>query len=165
MPTEILRPIRISLTTISIAFFVGLMAAALTGCAGTSTAEMDPAEHSAARQAAETYHAAVNAKDLDLLRTIFADDVVLSVPTMAMELANPDGVFHGIDEAMAFFRTTSFKAKAILTYTHVYEDGNTCIIELKGRLPAGNDVEALDIFTVNDEGLVTRMTVYARIAT
>jgi len=119
---------------------------------------------SAARAAAETYKESVNKKDLELLRTIFADDVVLSVPTMAMDLKNADGVFRGIDEAMDFFASTSFKAQAILTYTHVYEDGKSCVVELKGRLPAGNDVEALDIFTVNDEGLVNRMTVYARIA-
>ncbi len=119
---------------------------------------------SPARAAAETYRESVNTKNLDLLRTIFAEDVVLSVPTMAMDLKNPDGVFRGIDEAMDFFATTSFKAQAMLTYTHVYEDKNSCVVELKGRLPAGNDVEALDIFTVNDDGLVTRMTVYARIA-
>ncbi len=117
-----------------------------------------------ARAAAETYRESVNTKNLDLLRTIFAEDVVLSVPTMAMDLKNPDGVFRGIDEAMDFFETTSFKAQATLTYTHVYEDGKSCVVELKGRLPAGNDVEALDIFSVNDDGQVKRMTVYARIA-
>ena len=120
---------------------------------------------SPARAAAETYRESVNTKDLDLLRTIFADDVVLSVPTMAMDLKNADGVFHGIDETMDFFANTSFKAQAILTYTHVYEAGDSCIVELKGRLPAGNDVEALDIFTTGPDGLVNRMTVYARIAT
>jgi ketosteroid isomerase-like protein len=119
---------------------------------------------SPARAAAETYRESVNTKDLDLLRTIFADDVVLFVPTMALDLKNPDGVFHGIGEAMEFFATTSFPAQAILTYTHVYEDGNSCVVELQGRLPPGNSVEALDIFTVNDAGLVTRMAVYARIA-
>ena len=117
-----------------------------------------------ARAAAETYRQAVNTKDLDLLRTIFADDVVLSVPTMALELKNPDGVFRGIEEAVEFFATTSFPAKAILTYTHIYEDGNSCVVELEGRLPPGNSVEALDIFTVNGAGLVARMAVYARIA-
>lgn len=118
-----------------------------------------------ARAAAETYRESVNTKDLELLRTIFAPDVVLVVPTMALDLANPDGVFHGIDEAMAFFATTSFPAQAILTYTHVYETDDSCIVELEGRLPAGNSVEALDIFTTGADGLVTRMAVYARIAT
>ncbi len=117
-----------------------------------------------ARKVADTYRESVNSKDLDLLRTIFAEDVVLQVPTMAMTLKNPDGIFHGIDAAMDFFASTSFPAQAILTYTHVYEDGNSCVVELEGRLPPGNSVEALDIFTVNDAGLVTRMAVYARIA-
>lgn len=137
---------------------------AAVACGGDPATDSSGAV-SPARAAAETYRESVNTKDLALLRTIFADDVVLSVPTMAMDLANPDGVFRGIEEAMAFFEKTSFEAKAILTYTHVYEDDNSCVVELKGRLPAGNDVEALDIFTVNDEGLVDRMTVYARIAT
>jgi len=106
----------------------------------------------------------VNRKDLDLLRTIFAKDVVLQVPTMAMTLKNPDGVFHGIDAAMDFFASTSFPAQAILTYTHIYETEDSCVVELQGRLPAGNSVEALDIFTVGEDGLVTRMAVYARIA-
>ena len=118
-----------------------------------------------ARAAADTYRESVNTKDLDLLRTIFAKDVELVVPTMAMDLENPDGVFRGIDQAMDFFANTSFRAQAILTYTHVYEAGDSCIVELKGRLPAGNDVEALDIFTTGPDGLVTRMAVYARIAT
>jgi ketosteroid isomerase-like protein len=122
------------------------------------------ARQSAACAAAETYRESVNRKDLELLRTLFADDVVLSVPTMSMELENPDGVYRGIEEAMGFFSGTSFKARATLTYTHVYSDGRSCVVELKGRLPAGNDVEALDIFTVDDSGKVERMTVYARIA-
>ena len=117
-----------------------------------------------ARAAAETYRESVNKKDLELLRTIFAEDVELVVPTMALDLKNPDGVFRGIDEAMEFFATTSFPAQAILTYTHVYDSEDSCIVELQGRLPAGNTVEALDIFTTGADGLVTRMAVYARIA-
>ena len=117
-----------------------------------------------ARAAADIYRESVNKKDLALLRTIFAPDVELLVPTMALELKKPDGVFRGIEEAMDFFATTSFPAQAILTFTHIYEDGNSCVVELEGRLPPGNSVEALDIFTVNDDGLVTRMAVYARIA-
>jgi hypothetical protein len=118
-----------------------------------------------ARAAADTYRESVNTKNLDLLRTIFADDVELVVPTMALDLKNPDGRFHGIDQAMEFFATTSFPAQAILTYTHVYETDHSCVVELSGRLPAGNSVEALDIFTVGDDGLVKRMAVYARVAT
>ena len=118
----------------------------------------------AARAAADTYRESVNKKDLALLRTIFAPDVELVVPTMAMDLKNPDGVFRGIDAAMEFFETTSFPAQAILTYTHVYETDDSCIVELQGKLGGGNTVEALDIFTTGPDGLVTRMAVYARIA-
>ena len=118
-----------------------------------------------ARVAAETYRESVNTKDLELLRGIFAEDVKLFVPTMALDLENPNGVFEGIEEVMGFFARTSFPAQAILSYTHVYEAGDSCIVELKGRLPGGNDVEALDIFSVNAEAKVERMAVYARIAT
>lgn len=117
-----------------------------------------------ARRAAETYRESVNTKDLGLLRTIFAPDVELCVPTMALDLENPDGVYRGVDQVMGFFERTSFPAQAILTYTHVYESGDSCVVELQGKLPAGNTVEALDIFTTGPEGLVTRMAVYARIA-
>jgi len=83
---------------------------------------------------------------------------------MALDLENPDGVYRGGDQVMGFFERTSFPAQAILTYTHVYESGDSCVVELQGKLPAGNTVEALDIFTTGPEGLVTRMAVYARIA-
>ncbi len=168
MRTEQLYFPRIFATIACFAISSGLFALGVAGCDGNGSAVRPQNEAAAemppARAAAETYRESVNTNNLDLLRTIFAEDVVLSVPTMAMDLTNPNGVFRGIDEAMDFFAATSFKAKAILTYTHVYEDENSCVVELKGRLPGGNDVEALDIFTVNDDGLVTRMTVYARIA-
>jgi ketosteroid isomerase-like protein len=115
----------------------------------------------AARQAAETYQRAVNAKDLDLLRTIFAEDAVLAVPA-ALTPGDPTGTFRGIEAVMGFFAHVSFPDRATLTYTHVYEDGPTCVVELEGRLP-DRTVEALDIFTVGDDGLVRRMAVYARV--
>jgi hypothetical protein len=116
---------------------------------------------SAARNAADTYFNAVNTKDLALLRTIFAQDATLQVPA-AITPGNPEGTFHGIDNVMGFFTNVSFPDKAVLTYTHVYEDGGSCVVELEGQLP-DRKVEALDIFTVGDDGLVTRMAVYARI--
>jgi hypothetical protein len=116
---------------------------------------------SGARQAADTYQEAVNRKDLGLLRTIFAADAVLSVPA-ALTPGDPTGTFRGIDAVMGFFTHVSFPDRADLTYTHVYEDGATCVVELEGKLP-DRTVEALDIFTVGDDGLVTRMAVYARV--
>jgi hypothetical protein len=116
---------------------------------------------STARDAADTYHQAVNTKDLRLLRTIFADDATLAVP-VAITPGNASGTFHGIDDVMGFFERVSFPDKAILTYTHVYETEDTCVVELEGALP-DRTVEALDIFTVGNAGLVTRMAVYARI--
>ena len=114
-----------------------------------------------ARNAADTYHQAVNTKDLQLLRTIFADDATLHVPA-ALTPNDPTGTFRGIDNVMGFFAHVSFPDKATLTYRHVYEDANTCVVELVGELP-DRTVEAVDIFTVGDDGLVTRMAVYARI--
>ena len=116
---------------------------------------------SPARKAAQTYHDAVNDKDLDLLSTIFADDVTLCVPA-ALTPGNPSGTFHGKENAMGFFANTSFPEKADLTYMHIYEDDTTCVVELQGDLP-DRVVEAVDIFTVGDDGLVTRMAVYARL--
>ena len=120
-----------------------------------------------ARQAAQTYLDAVNAKDLGLLRTIFADDVTLLVPltTPAMRSGNPTGIYRGVEETMGFFSGISFRAEATLTYTHVYEAGDTCVAELSATTPGTDRVlEAVDIFTVGDGGLVTRMAVYARVA-
>lgn len=114
-----------------------------------------------ARRAAETYRRAVNAKDLALLRGIFAPDVVLQVPA-ALTPGDPSGTFRGVEAAMGFFAHVSFPDRADLFYRHVYEDGRTCVVELEGRLP-DRVVEAVDIFTVGDDGLVTRMAVYARV--
>jgi hypothetical protein len=116
---------------------------------------------STARDAADTYHQSVNTKDLMLLRTIFADDATLAVP-VAITPGNPTGTFHGIDDVMGFFERVSFPDKAILTYTHVYETHDTCVVELVGELP-DRTVEAVDIFTVGGDGLVIRMAVYARV--
>jgi hypothetical protein len=113
-----------------------------------------------ARDAAEVYGQAVNSKDLSLLRTIFADDAELLVPS-ALTPGNPMGRFVGIDDVMGFFDGVSFPDQAVLTYSHVYESGPTCVVELEGRLP-DRTVEAVDIFTVGDDGLVIRMAVYAR---
>ena len=114
-----------------------------------------------ARDAADTYRQAVNTKSLDLLRTIFADGAVLQVPA-ALTPSDPTGTFVGIDNVMGFFTHVSFPDKAVLTYTHIYEDANTCVVELTGDLP-DRRVEALDIFTVDEDGMVTRMAVYARV--
>jgi hypothetical protein len=114
-----------------------------------------------AREAALTYQRAVNAKDLGLLRTIFSEEAVLVVPT-PLTPQDPTGSFRGIDAVMGFFARVSFPEQAVLTYTHVYEDGDTCVVELEGRLPE-RTVEAVDIFTVGGHGLVTRMAVYARV--
>jgi ketosteroid isomerase-like protein len=114
-----------------------------------------------ARDAAETYRAAVNTKDLGLLRTIFADDVTLLVP-INLTPDDPTGRYRGVDAVMEFFGHVSFPVGAILTYTHVYEDGSSCVVELEAE--AGHyHMEAVDIFTVNDQGLVGRMAVYARV--
>jgi hypothetical protein len=114
-----------------------------------------------ARAAALTYQRSVNAKDLDLLRTIFAEEAVLVVPT-GLTPDDPTGTFRGIGPVMGFFGGVSFPQHAVLTYRGVYEDGDTCVVELEGRLP-DRTVEAVDIFTVNAAGLVTRMAVYARV--
>jgi hypothetical protein len=114
-----------------------------------------------ARTAAETYQRAVNAKDLDLLSSILSDDMTICVPPGLLP-GNKTGLLHGKEAAMGFFSRTSFPEKAILSYTNVYEDGNTCVVELRGQLP-DRIVEVVDIFTVNDDGLLTRFAVYGRL--
>jgi hypothetical protein len=116
---------------------------------------------SPAQEAALTYQRSVNSKDLGLLRRIFSEEAVLVVPS-ALTPQDPTGSFRGIDAVMGFFAGVSFPQQAVLTYTHVYEDGDTCVVELEGRLP-DRTVEAVDIFTVGGDGLVTRMAVYARV--
>lgn len=114
-----------------------------------------------ARDAAETYKRAVNSKDLDLLSTILSDDVTVCVPPGLLP-GNPTGTLHGKEAAMGFFSNTSFPEKAVLTYTGVYEDGQTCVVELSGQLP-DRVVEVVDIFTVDEDGLLTRFAVYGRL--
>jgi hypothetical protein len=116
--------------------------------------------HGPARRASEAYRRAVNTKDLTLLRTIFAEGATLGVPA-ALTPGDPSGSFRGVEDVMGFFSKVSFPDRAVLGYDHVYEDGATCIVELIGHLPE-RDVEALDVFT-DDDGLVVRMAVYARV--
>src|SRR5438128_10240271 len=85
-----------------------------------------------ARDAAETYRAAVNTKDLGLLRTIFADDVTLCVP-INLTPDDTTRTYRGVEAAMDFFGGVSFPVEAILTYTHVYEDDRTCVVELEAE--------------------------------
>jgi hypothetical protein len=114
-----------------------------------------------ARNAAETYQRAVNSKDLDLLSSILSEDMTVCVPPGLLP-GNPTGILHGKEAAMGFFSRTSFPEKAILSYTNVYEDGKTCVVELRGELP-DRVVEVVDIFTVGEDGLLTRFAVYGRL--
>jgi hypothetical protein len=100
------------------------------------------------------YCRAVNAKDADGLRAIFADDAVA---------LNTIGEFQGRDAILSFYTDVVFAHHVTVEPTHTYEAGATCVVELEGRAPGAAEVQRMvDIFTVDPDGLITRLAIYRR---
>jgi hypothetical protein len=108
----------------------------------------------AARAAAECYIVAVNARDGAGLRELFDDSVVA---------LNTAGEYHGREKVVGFYEQLVFANEVVVVPTHVYEAGDTCVVELEGRSPNSADVfRMIDVFTVGGNGRVTRLAIYRR---
>lgn len=107
-----------------------------------------------AREAAEAYLRAVNARDGVGLASLFAPDAVA---------LNTFGIHEGRHSIMAFYRDLVFANAVTVEPTEIYEAGATCVVELDGRIPSGLEVQHMvDIFTVGTNGQVTRLAIYRR---
>ena len=107
-----------------------------------------------ARDAADAYCAAVNAHDLEALRQLFAEDVVA---------VNTLGEYRGREEVVGFYEQIVLANDVRVDPVHMYEAGNTCVVELEGRSPSTPDLyRMVDIFTVGTDGRIARLSIYRR---
>jgi hypothetical protein len=106
------------------------------------------------RAAWDAYRAAVNTKDAAALERLFAADAVA---------VNPFGTFTGRDAVLGFYDQYVFANDVTVEATHVIDAGRDCVVELDGTTPATPDVQHMvDLFTVGDDGRVTRLSIYRR---
>ena len=108
---------------------------------------------SSARSAVAAYFSGVNEKRIEPLQHLF------SVTAVAI---NSTGELNGRDEIVAFYRNTVFPSGLVIEPVNTYLSGDSCIVELEGRVPAGDVYYMVDIFTIGSDGLVERLAVYRR---
>jgi ketosteroid isomerase-like protein len=107
-----------------------------------------------ARQAADNYCRAVNEKSFELMHRLFSEDAV-AINTMT--------TLTGSDEIVAFYRDVVFANDVSVEPIFVYDAGDTCVVELEGRMPSSPDVQRMvDIITVAADGRISRLAVYRR---
>ena len=108
-----------------------------------------------ARAAAHNYVAAINSKNLEGLMAIFADDA---------ELVHPFGIFSGKQKLVEFYGGLVILADTKLTIARESAENNICCVEVIGVSPQAPDKPqfAVDLFEVNDEGLVKNLSIYYR---
>jgi hypothetical protein len=111
-----------------------------------------------AREVAERYVDLVNSGSLDAIVDLYAEDGEVHPPNPAY-----DPVVKGRTALSAHYRRSVGVRVPKLEVTHLYEAGDTCVVELFTQTadeehPWG----VVDIFTVNDSGLITRMAAYRR---
>lgn len=112
---------------------------------------------SAVRRAAETYLACVNARDGDALLELFAPQ--------ALVLAAGGQTIRGRDEIRAFYAGAVFPPAPVVRALRFVEQGDTCAVELEATTSAAPDLAAhlIDVFTVDQAGLITRIAIYMRL--
>lgn len=108
-----------------------------------------------ARAAAHSYVACINSKNLDGLLAIFADDA---------ELLHPFGVFSGKEKLQEFYGGLVMLADTQLTVARESAENSICCIEVIGISPQAPDKPqyAIDLFEVNEAGLVKNLSIYYR---
>jgi uncharacterized protein (TIGR02246 family) len=105
---------------------------------------------------AEKYVAAVNAADAAALLALFAEDATLT---------HPVGTDQGHAEIADFHRELLFAAELQVTIIRRIGQDNVEVVQLQGTTPLSEDgstVQTVDIFTLNDQGLVQTLDIYYR---
>lgn len=107
------------------------------------------------RAAAHNYVAAINNKNIENLMAIFSDDA---------ELVHPFGVFSGKQKLVEFYGGLVMLADTKLTVARESAENNICCVEVIGVSPQAPDKPqyAVDLFELNDEGLVKNLSIYYR---
>lgn len=104
---------------------------------------------------AKRYVEAVNNADTPALLALFAEDATLT---------HPVGTDHGHTEIADFHTDVIFDGRVRLTLARSIEQGNVEVAQLEGTSPINEDttVHTVDIFTLNDQGLVQTLDIYYR---
>lgn len=104
---------------------------------------------------AERYVEAVNNADSAALLALFAEDATLT---------HPVGTDHGHTEIADFHTDVIFAGQVRMTLLRSIEQGNIEVAQLEGTSPLNEDttVHTVDIFTLNDNGLVQTLDIYYR---
>jgi ketosteroid isomerase-like protein len=113
---------------------------------------------SSARDVALRYVELVNEGRLGELVDLYADDGEVLPPNPAYA-----PVVKGREALTAHYQRSVGKRVPQLELTHLYADGDTCVVELVSQT---NDEDhpwgIVDIFTTGPDGLITRMAAYRR---
>jgi hypothetical protein len=111
-----------------------------------------------AREVAERYVDLVNAGALEQIVDLYADDGEVLPPNPAYE-----PVIRGREALAAHYRRSVGARVPRIQITHLYEADRTCVIELESQTADESTPWGIvDIFTVDDSGLITRMAAYRR---
>jgi predicted SnoaL-like aldol condensation-catalyzing enzyme len=104
---------------------------------------------------AERYVEAVNNADTHGLLALFAEDATL---------AHPVGTDQGHTEIADFHTDVIFAGQVRMTLSRNIEHGNIEVAQLESTSPLNEDttVFTVDIFTLNDDGLVQTLDIYYR---
>lgn len=105
---------------------------------------------------AERYVAAVNAADEATLMALFAPGAVLR---------HPLGTYSGQAEMSAFYRDVVFAGGAHTTITRQVNGPGVEVVQIEATGPdrdSGKRTHAVDVFTLDGDGLVTELEIYYR---
>lgn len=104
---------------------------------------------------AERYLDAVNKADTAALLALFADDATLS---------HPVGTDQGHVEIADFHTDVIFAGQVHMTLFRNIEHGNIEVAQLEGTSALNEDatLHTVDIFTMNDSGLIQTLDIYYR---
>ena len=94
--------------------------------------------------------------DSEALLALFAEDATLT---------HPVGTDHGHTEIADFHNDVVFAGQLHMTIVRRIEQGNVEVVQLQGTSPLNDDdttVQTVDIFTLNDDGLVQALDIYYR---
>jgi hypothetical protein len=109
-----------------------------------------------AQLACERYVAFVNAGDFDGVAGLFAEDGLLAPPPAL------SGPVHGRAAIREAYRTAIEPMRPHITSASYVTSGNQCAASYSGTSDTGPAMDVVDIVTVDDAGLITNCTVYAR---
>jgi steroid Delta-isomerase len=107
-----------------------------------------------ARSVAAAYMDRINAKDVEGLLDLFADDCVLQPPTGTTE--------RGKEAARAFYGGLVIPAGITMHPSRYVAEGSSCAVELEARRDGAEPMRIIDVFTVDDDGRITDLVVYQR---